>query len=281
MNVFRILLFQPDGGLRRPDDRDESLDPFSGARLLCAASASGRLRHHALLHPRCLRGARRMSAIYGAVLTAWAAAGICGPLYVGYLKDVYPDRAVMYCFLIGILMLGAGYLFSYLLNDDAIRLGSPDRGEHAPRVPNPASRDPLIRGRSGAIACGFLPGDHRPDRAGDRGSMTGAGVGRPPRRGRRGVHHAAHLLRDGVRVELFPDAAGPAVGMDLQPKPPWPSVWRSSRSASPRRGRAGCCPDSGPGSWRWRAARCFPADTWWPRWRSGSTWCRCSGSASG
>ena len=70
-------------------------------------------------------GARRMSAVYGAVLTAWAAAGIAGPMYVGYLKDVYPDRAVMYCFLIGILMLGGGYLFSYLLNDEQIRLTKP------------------------------------------------------------------------------------------------------------------------------------------------------------
>ena len=70
-------------------------------------------------------GTRKMSTIYGAVLTAWAAAGIAGPLYVGYLKDVYPDRAVMYCFLIGILMLAAGYLFSYLLNDGRIRLGRP------------------------------------------------------------------------------------------------------------------------------------------------------------
>ena len=70
-------------------------------------------------------GTKKMSTIYGAVLTAWAAAGIFGPLYVGHLKDVYPDRAVMYCFLIGILMLGAGYLFSYLLNDRRIRLGKP------------------------------------------------------------------------------------------------------------------------------------------------------------
>ena len=86
-------------------------------------------------------GARRMSAIYGAVLTAWAAAGIAGPMYVGYLKDTYPDRAVMYCFLIGILMLGGGYLFSYLLNDERIRLKKPtmestlrDFGIAAPRA---------------------------------------------------------------------------------------------------------------------------------------------------
>ncbi|WP_419942318.1 OFA family MFS transporter [Candidatus Palauibacter sp.] len=70
-------------------------------------------------------GPRIMSKVYGAILTAWAAAGICGPLYVGYLKDSYPDRAVMYCFLIGILMLGAGYLFSYLLDDDRVRIGRP------------------------------------------------------------------------------------------------------------------------------------------------------------
>ena len=70
-------------------------------------------------------GAKRMSVIYGAVLTAWAAAGIFGPLYVGYLKDQYPDRAVTCCFLIGVLILGLGYVFSYLLNDGRTRLGRP------------------------------------------------------------------------------------------------------------------------------------------------------------
>ena len=70
-------------------------------------------------------GAKRMSIIYGAVLTAWAAAGIFGPLYVGHLKDQYPDRAVIYCFLIGIFILGVGYVFTYLLNDDRIQIGRP------------------------------------------------------------------------------------------------------------------------------------------------------------
>lgn len=70
-------------------------------------------------------GSRNMSKIYGTILTAWSAAGIIGPMYVGYLKDTYPDRAVMYCFLIGIMMLGAGYVFSYLLDDSRVRLGSP------------------------------------------------------------------------------------------------------------------------------------------------------------
>ena len=70
-------------------------------------------------------GSKRMSVIYGAILTAWAAAGISGPLYVGYLKDGFPDRAIIYCFLIGVLMLGVGYAVSYLLNDERIRLGRP------------------------------------------------------------------------------------------------------------------------------------------------------------
>ena len=70
-------------------------------------------------------GSRRMSTIYGAMLTAWAAAGIFGPLYVGSLKDQYPDRAVIYCFLIGILILGLGYVFTYLLSDDRFRAGRP------------------------------------------------------------------------------------------------------------------------------------------------------------
>ena len=70
-------------------------------------------------------GSKKMSVIYGAILTAWAAAGIFGPVYVGYIKDQYPDRAVIYCFLIGVLILGLGFTFSYLLNDDRVRLGRP------------------------------------------------------------------------------------------------------------------------------------------------------------
>ena len=70
-------------------------------------------------------GTERMSAIYGAILTAWSAAGIFGPLYVGYLKDQYPDRAVTYCFLIGVVMLVFGYIFTFLLRDDRIQVSRP------------------------------------------------------------------------------------------------------------------------------------------------------------
>jgi OFA family oxalate/formate antiporter-like MFS transporter len=63
-------------------------------------------------------GARRMSVMYGAMLTAWAAAGVAGPLLVASLKDNYPDRAVIYCFLIGVLFLGSGFVFSFLVTNE-------------------------------------------------------------------------------------------------------------------------------------------------------------------
>ena len=70
-------------------------------------------------------GTQRMSAIYGTILTAWSAAGVFGPLYVGYLKDQYPDHAVTYCFLIGVVMLVFGYIFTFLLRDDRIQVSRP------------------------------------------------------------------------------------------------------------------------------------------------------------
>ena len=70
-------------------------------------------------------GERKMSSLYGFVLTAWAFAGIIGPLYVGYLKDNYPDRVIIYCFLIGVLFLAIGFIVSMLLNSERIKIGKP------------------------------------------------------------------------------------------------------------------------------------------------------------
>ena len=70
-------------------------------------------------------GSERMSVMYGAMLTAWAAAGVAGPLIVASLKDNYPDRAVIYCFLIGVLFLGSGFIFSFLVTNDACKVGKP------------------------------------------------------------------------------------------------------------------------------------------------------------
>ena len=63
-------------------------------------------------------GQKRMSRVYGTILTAWSAAGILGPLMVATLKDAYPDRAIVYAFLLGILVLGVGFIFSFLVNGD-------------------------------------------------------------------------------------------------------------------------------------------------------------------
>lgn len=56
-------------------------------------------------------GARLMPAVYGAILTAWSAAGIAGPQLVALLKDSYPaGRAATFSF-----ALGAGFLLTGLL----------------------------------------------------------------------------------------------------------------------------------------------------------------------
>lgn len=70
-------------------------------------------------------GSKKMSSLYGYILTAWSAAGIFGPLYVGYLKDSYPNKVVIYCFLIGVLILSIGFVFSMMLNNDRIHLRKP------------------------------------------------------------------------------------------------------------------------------------------------------------
>jgi len=70
-------------------------------------------------------GAKKMSVMYGAMLTAWSAAGVAGPLLVASLKDNYPDRAVIYCFLVGVLFLGSGFVFSFLVTNERFTPGTP------------------------------------------------------------------------------------------------------------------------------------------------------------
>ena len=70
-------------------------------------------------------GARRMSVMYGAMLTAWAAAGVAGPLMMASLKDNYPDRAVIYCFLLGVVFLGSAFIVSFLVTNDKCTPGKP------------------------------------------------------------------------------------------------------------------------------------------------------------
>lgn len=87
-------------------------------------------------------GARRMPVMYGAMLTAMAAAGMAGPLLVASLKDNYPDRAVIYTFLAGVGLLGMGFVTSFLVNNDPHRPGQPaldDLGIQAAGYRQPAA----------------------------------------------------------------------------------------------------------------------------------------------
>ncbi len=63
-------------------------------------------------------GTKRMSRLYGIILTAWSVAGVVGPIMVASIKDSYPDRAIIYAFLLNILVLGIAFTFSFLVNDE-------------------------------------------------------------------------------------------------------------------------------------------------------------------
>ena len=63
-------------------------------------------------------GEKRMPVMYGTMLTAWSCAGVAGPLIVAALADDFPDRAVIYCLLTGVLFLGCGFIASYLSDDE-------------------------------------------------------------------------------------------------------------------------------------------------------------------
>jgi OFA family oxalate/formate antiporter-like MFS transporter len=65
-------------------------------------------------------GVRFMSAVYGAILTAWSAAGIAGPQLVAMMKDRYSDQpwlASFYSFATAICFLGTGLFLSFLVKD--------------------------------------------------------------------------------------------------------------------------------------------------------------------
>ncbi|MEI7733621.1 MAG: OFA family MFS transporter [Verrucomicrobiota bacterium] len=65
-------------------------------------------------------GAARMPVVYGAILTAWSAAGIVGPQIVAWLKDHQPARAATLAFLIGAGFLATGFILSLRLSDRAM-----------------------------------------------------------------------------------------------------------------------------------------------------------------
>ncbi|WP_239027647.1 L-lactate MFS transporter [Geomonas diazotrophica] len=65
-------------------------------------------------------GARLMPAVYGAILTAWSAAGIAGPQIVATMKDRFPGHpglASFYSFAVAICFLGTGLLLSFFMKE--------------------------------------------------------------------------------------------------------------------------------------------------------------------
>ena len=61
-------------------------------------------------------GAARMAAVYGAILTAWSAAGIVGPQWLAYLNDHYAASAARYAFFGDIAVLGVGLALAWRLD---------------------------------------------------------------------------------------------------------------------------------------------------------------------
>ena len=56
-----------------------------------------------------------MPTVFGAILTAWAAAGIAGPQLVAFIKDHYADQAGQLTFSVAALLLLVGAALSLLL----------------------------------------------------------------------------------------------------------------------------------------------------------------------
>jgi OFA family oxalate/formate antiporter-like MFS transporter len=60
-------------------------------------------------------GAARMPVVYGALLTAWSAAGLVGPQIAAYFKDHHPQSAATHAFQCGIAILAVGLAAAFAL----------------------------------------------------------------------------------------------------------------------------------------------------------------------
>jgi OFA family oxalate/formate antiporter-like MFS transporter len=81
-------------------------------------------------------GSMRMPVVYGAILTAWSAAGVVGPQLVAFINDHYAAHAAHYAFLCDIAVLSAGLVLASALRDG--RLGA-SSGKQAPAPTDPGS----------------------------------------------------------------------------------------------------------------------------------------------
>lgn len=63
-------------------------------------------------------GPVKMAAMYGAVLTAWSAAGLAGPQITAFIKDTFPRDAVTLSFAAGAAFAALGLVAAFLLPRD-------------------------------------------------------------------------------------------------------------------------------------------------------------------
>lgn len=79
--------------------------------LLCYGGSFGVLPSLA----KDMYGNELMASAYGALLTAWGVGGIIGPQIVAFMKDNYADKAGLYAFIVGavLLVIGLGVSFMY------------------------------------------------------------------------------------------------------------------------------------------------------------------------
>lgn len=66
----------------------------------------------------------KMTVIYGAVLTAWAAGGVVGPQITAFIQDRVPQRASSLSFIVGACFVTLGFVVSMLLPAGSVRRGS-------------------------------------------------------------------------------------------------------------------------------------------------------------
>ena len=66
---------------------------------------------------------KKMAAVYGTALTAWAAGGVVGPQITAFIQDHVPDRASTLSFIIGALFVTLAFTLSLLIQIDAKKKG--------------------------------------------------------------------------------------------------------------------------------------------------------------
>lgn len=63
-------------------------------------------------------GTKLMPSVYGLMLTAWGIGGIIGPQIVAFMKDHFDTKAGIYSFVVGLIILLAGFVLSLLFKKD-------------------------------------------------------------------------------------------------------------------------------------------------------------------